>query len=489
MLKRRAYVATLWSSSDIVLRQGLQFAVTIVLARLLTPAAFGLIAMLSLFVGAASVLMDGGFSAALIQRQDINHEDESTVFWCNLGIGTVLAAGLFFAAPVIADFYGNTELVPLTRWMSLVVIFGALGAIHATLLTKRLDFRTQAKAGVIAASLSGAVAIVLAARGYGVWALVAQAIAMSAILSGLLWWLHRWRPTWSFSASSVRKLAGFGGYHLGSSVLEVLYARLYTVLVGRLFGALELGLYNNAEGTRQLPAGFFGSLLARVALPMFSEAAADAVTLRRGLQLAVRGMMLLSAPVMLGMAALAEPLVALLFGRQWLPAAPILQVLCLAGVLYPLHALNLQVLMAQGHSRLMFRLEVVKKMIGIALILGGATLGVMGIAWSQVIFSLVGFLINTHYTRRLLGYGAISQIREFSPALLAAMVMATVVHLASRVWITAPWVELVVLVPVGMAMYLTLIWSARLDAFHDVMAVIRPGAALARTRPEKGSAP
>ena len=473
MLKRRAFVATLWSGGDIVLRQGLQFSVTIMLARLLSPADFGIVAMLALFTGVASVLMDGGFSAALIQRQGVDHADESTVFWCNLGIAILLALVLFLAAPAIAYFYRTPVLVPLTRLMALVVVLGALGAIHSTLLTKQLDFRTQAKAGVVAALVSGIVAIAMAWRGYGVWALAVQAVAMAAVMTAMLWWLHAWRPAWKFSRASVRNLFGFGGYHLGSSLLEVLYARFYTLLVGRLFGARDLGLYNNAETTRQMPAGFFGSLLARVALPMFSSAAHDTAVLRRGVQLSIRGIMLVSTPVMLGIAALAEPLVLLLFGRQWLPAVSILRVLCLAGVLYPLHAINLQALMAQGHSRLMFRLELAKKAIGIVLILAGAWFGVMGIAWSQVAFSVVALAINTGYTRKLIGYGATAQLRDLAPSLLAAILMSGVIHVTSRFWSAPPWLELGVLVPVGMLVYLALVWRSRMDAFSEVMALLR----------------
>lgn len=473
MLKRRAFIATLWSGGDLIFRQGLQFAATIVLARLLTPADFGVVAMLALFTGVATVLMDGGFSVALIQRQDVDHADESTVFWCNLGIGAALALCLVVIAPAIAAFYGVPVLAPLTRVMALVVLFAALGAIHSTLLTKRLDFRTQAKAGVVAGLLSGATAIVMAWQGYGVWALAAQAVVMAASMSGLLWWLHPWRPALVFNRASVRKLFAFGGYHLGSSLLEVLYARLYTVLIGRQFGPRDLGFYSNAESAKQMPVGFSGNLLARVALPMFSEASRDTAVLQRGVQLSIRGMMLVHAPVMLGIAALAEPLVLVLFGGQWLPAVPILQVLCISGVLYPLHAINLHALMAQGHSRLMFRLEVIKKTIGVALIVFGALFGVMGIAWSQVAFSLVALAINTRYTRRLLGYGASAQLRDLAPALLAATLMAIVVYYIGVSWPASPVLEVGVLGLVGMLIYLVLIWRARLDAFHDVLALFR----------------
>jgi teichuronic acid exporter len=461
MLKRRAFIAILWSGGDIALRQGMQFFATMILARLLLPADFGVMAMLSVFVGVAYVLMDGGFSVALIQRRDIDHVDESTVFWCNLGIGVLLTLLLFAAAPLIADFYGTPVLAPLMRVMSLSCLLASLGSIHGTLLTRQLDFRTQAKAGGIAALLSGIVAIILAIRGYGVWALAAQALVMAASLSALLWILHPWRPAWTFSRGSLRKLFGFGGFHLASSLLEMGYSRLYTLVVGRMFGARDLGFYANADNSRQIPGNVLGSLVARVALPMFSAAAHDRVLLRRGIQLSIRGMMLINAPVMLGMAALAEPIVSVLFGQQWLPAAPILQVLCISGLLYPIHAINLHALMA-----------LIKKVIGVGLLVFGALYGVIGVAWSQVVFSLVVLVFNTYYTKRWLGYGAWAQLREIGPSSLAAALVAGAAHFASRAWHAPALVQLAMLGAAGAIAYLSILAGARVHAMQDVMALL-----------------
>lgn len=481
MLKRRAFVAALWSGGDIILRQGVQFASTIMLARLLSPEDFGAVAMLALFIGVASVLMDGGFSAALIQYRDVDHTDESTVFWCNIGSGILLTLMLYCAAPWIAFFFDTPILAPLARVMSLACLLASLGVIHSTLLTRRLEFRTQAKAGAVAALLSGLVAIAMALRGYGVWALAAQTLVMAGVMSAMLWRLHSWRPAWVFSLASARKLFNFGGYHLGSSLLEMVYSKLYTLLVGRLFGARELGFYANAESTRQIPGNFLGGLVARVALPMFSEAAHDRVLLRRGVQLSVRVMMFINAPAMLGMAALAEPIIAVLFGKQWLPAAPIMQVLCIAGLLYPIHAINLHALMAQGHSRLMFQLELLKKAVGLALLVAGALYGVIGVAWSQVAFSLAVLALNTHYTRRWLGYGAWAQLREIAPSTLAAGLVAFAAHQVSQAWHVSAMLQLLVLGAAGVMAYLSIIGVARTHAMQDVMELL--------CRPQTGSRP
>lgn len=471
-MKRQAVIATLWSAGDALSRQGLQFATTLVLARLLTPADFGVVAMLAIFVAIAGVLADGGFSAALIQRQDVDHDDESTVFWCNLGIGVALALLLACAGPWIAGFYREPRLQAISVAMSLVVVASAMGAIHFALLVKELDFRTQALAGVVGAGTSAVVSITMAWRGYGVWALVAQAVISAVTTSACLWWLHRWRPAFAFRWASVRKLAGFGGFHLASTLLESAYTRFYSLLAGRMFGARSLGYYSNAENTRQLPASFLASLVARVALPLLSRAQHDPMLARRGVQLSIRAMMFAYAPGMLAMAAFADLVIEVLYGRQWLPAASLLRVLAMAGLLYPLHMINLHALMAQGHARLMFRLEVSKKALGVLLLVAGARYGLLGLAWSQVAHSIVSLAINSHYSRKLLGYGALAQLRDAAPPILAAAVATVAVMPIASALHGAALVKLPVLLATGGVLYIALMVMARTAAWSEFKAML-----------------
>jgi O-antigen/teichoic acid export membrane protein len=475
VLKAKALSATLWSGADIFLRQGLQFAVSIALARLLSPEAFGTIALLYLFVGIASAFVDSGFASALVQRRDVTHADESTVFWFNLIAGAVMAAGLWAAAPAIAGFYALPLLTPLTRLMAVNVWVSSMGSIHGTLLVKNLEFRTQMKIGAIAAVLSGAVAVAMAWKGFGVWALAAQVLSSTIVTTVLLWVCHPWRPAATFSLASARRLFGFGGYLLASGLLDIIYTRGYTVLIGKLYSIRDLGFYNRADGTKQLPVGILTGVVGRVAFPIFSAAADDAARLRQGVRLAVRGMMLVNVPMMLGLAAVARPLVLTLLGPQWLPAVPMLQVLCLAGVFWPLHVINLNVLMAQGHSRLFFRLEVVKKLLGLVLLLAGALFGVMGIAWSQVVFGGVGFTINAYYTSRHLGYGAVEQTRDTLPVIAIALPMAAGVYWAGDLAAgLSPIAALLWQTVLGAVFFLGAGWVSRLAALQDALHLIRP---------------
>lgn len=473
MLKQKAKSAVLWSGADILLRQGLQFGISIALARMLSPEEFGTIALLYLFTGIASAFVDSGFSAALVQRQDVTQTDESTVFWFNLVMALIVALALAASAPAIAGFFDRAILVTLTQILALNIFISALGSVHGTLLNKRLEFKIQMKIGAVTTVISGVVAVVMAWNGYGVWALAAQTVTASLVTTFFLWFLSSWRPKWVFSFDSVKKLFGFGGYMLASGLLDIAYNRVYTILIGKFYGVQELGFYNRADSTKQLPVGVLSGIMSRVAFPIFSAAAHDVVQLRRGVRLALRSMMLLNIPMMLGLAAVAEPLTLVLFGEKWLTAVPIMQVLCIGGIFWPLHVINLNVLMAQGYSHLFFRLEVVKKTIGSILLIGGTFYGVMGIAWSQVVFGLLAFFINAHYSRKHINYGSVDQLRDFLPVFGLATIMAGLTF-----WIGYAWegdfiaLQLITQIVAGGVIFLILGLGTRLTALADAAQIL-----------------
>lgn len=471
--KGQAVSAVVWSGLEVFLRFGMTFVVSIALARLLTPEEFGTIALVYLFVGLAGAFVDGGLPAALIQRQDVTHTDESTVFWFNFGAGALAAVLLWLAAPAIAAFYDRPVLVPLTGVLAISLFVGGIGSVHKTLLIKRLDFRKLLKIGAIATAVSSAVAVVLAWKGYGVWALAAQILTTGVMSTLLLWLFSPWRPALVFSLASARRLFGFGIYLLFSALLDTAYTRAYTVLIGKFHGVAALGLYSRAANTQQLPASILVGILSQVAFPVFSAAANDKARLRSGVRRALRGIMLINIPIMVGLAVTAEPAIIVLFGRQWVPAAPILQVLALAGIFWPLHVINLNVLIAQGHSDIFFRLEILKKIVGTLLLLGGSLFGVMGIAWSQVVAAMLSFLINAHYTRIYLGYGALEQLRDLASLLAVSAVMALVVIVVEARLVLPPGAELPILVVGGAGVFLMLAFLLRLSPFIEGWQAVR----------------
>jgi O-antigen/teichoic acid export membrane protein len=341
------------------------------------------------------------------------------------------------------------------------------------MLTKRLEFRLQMRIGMAANVISGAVAILMAHGGYGIWSLAGQTITATTASTLLVWNLTRWRPAMTFSLKAGRQLFGFGGYLLASSLLDVFYTRLSSLLIGKLYGPRELGFYNRADGTKQLPAGALTGILSRVAFPIFCGAANDAQQLRRGVRLALRGMMLVNVPMMLGLAAVAEPFTVTLFGAQWRATAPILQILCLGGVMWPLHVINLTALIAQGHSDLFLRLEIVKKALGFSLLAVGTMWGVIGIAWSTVAVGLLAFIVNAYYTGRLLNYGAWRQTKDFFPVIGLSAPIAFAVSRFESLLDLQPVLGLCLAVVVGTAAFLAAAKLFRLSAFDDAITLLR----------------
>lgn len=466
--------AVKWTGAEIFFKQGLQLLAAIILARLLGPDDFGTIATIYIFTSIAAAFMDGGLSTALIQNQHITIVDESTVFWFNLCIGSSMALILWFAAQSIAEFYGLPVLASLAKLFAVNVFLSSTGAIHNTLLIKNLCSKKLLIIGIASAVTSGAVGIGMAWQGFGVWALAMQTICGTTINAILLWSLSNWRPQFVFSLRSAKKLLGFGSFMLASTLLDNLYGRLSSLLIGKVYGVRELGLYNRAESTSGLTAQFLSPIVSRIALPIFSNASGDKVQLRHRMRYALRSSMLLNIPSMLGMAAIAEPLIIAVFGDKWAAATSATQVLCFAGVLWPLHVLNLNVLMAQGHSNLFFRLDVLKKIVGIALLLLGSKFGVLGIAWSLLSSGIIAYLINTHYTARFIEYGAVQQIRDFLPVFFISIIMAVIVYIASAYLSINIALKLVFLIVLGIFLFLLMAHLFRVASFGEIVKTIIP---------------
>lgn len=466
--------AVFWSGAEVLGRQALQFAVTIILARALTPDDFGAIAVLLTFTALAVTVADAGFSSALIQSASVDHDDESTVFWGSVSVSVLLAACIGAASSGIARLFDRPVLQPLAAVMALNVVIVTLGSIHVTLLTKRLEFQAQWKTSVVATAVSGGVAILLARNGLGVWALAVQTLLSSIITTAMLWALNPWRPGMTFDLQKARKLFRFGRYMLYSALLDILYTRLYVLLIGKWHGMRELGFYDRADAIVQAPVSSVGAILSRVALPVFSGAAQDPQELRRHVRAAVRTAMLVSLPLLFGLAAVAEPFVTALLGPAWHAAVPVLQVLCIAGALWPLHVINLNALIAQGHSRLYFRLEVAKKVLGPAFVLVGSAYGVLGIAWSQVAFGVVALFVNAYYTRRFLQYGLLAQLSDCRAIVVSAAVMAALVYWAANHWLASDALLRVFgLTALGMAVFSLTTWAAQPALVKELLLQLR----------------
>jgi O-antigen/teichoic acid export membrane protein len=473
-LSRKSTSAVVWGGMEIILRQGIGLVLSIILARLLEPKDFGVLAMLSIFVGVAGVFVNSGFGSALIQRQNITREDTSSVFYFNIATALIMALLLVAAAPYIAAFYRMPILKSLTWVMAFNLFLGSFRSIQAVLLTKELNFRRQMKITLVATIISGGTAIGLAWRGWGIWSLAIQTVVSTAVSVLLFWVLSPWRPAFCFSLASLRSLFRYGSFLALSGLLDTAYTRLNTLIIGRFYSARDLGLYSRADNIQQLPTGTISTLLGRVAFPVFSAAAAgEPGALHHAARKALTAIMLVNTPMMFGILATARPLVHVVFGEKWLPCVPFLQVLALAGVFWPLHVINLTLIQSRGRSDLFFRLEVIKKLIGVSSILVASSISMMAMAWSQVLVGIICYFINSAYSGQLAGYPIKAQIRDMLPYLAVAGLMLGSAKSLSM-WTTLPPAILLTLqVLTGATLYLLLCHALKLTAFRDAAARLR----------------
>lgn len=470
----RTSQAIAWASIEMFLRQGIQFASLILLARLLSPSEFGLVAMLGIFTTFATLIVNSGFASALIRQSGESDLDSSTVFWFNIAAATLMALLLVASAPAIARFYGQPALVPITWAMALNIWLASLLTVHIALLTRHLEFSVQAKASGISNLTGATLAILLAVKGAGVWALVVQMLAITIVNVTLIWAIHRWRPSFSFSTNSLRRLFGFGGFMLAADVLNAVGTRLHTLLIGKLYSSQDLGLYSRAVQTCETSQTVLSTIFTRVALPVLARHSDNADALRKRLKSANELTMAISLPAMIGLALVADVAVPTIFGPQWTGTVPILQVLCLSSAIYPLQVSNLQVLIAQGRSGSLFRIEILKKSILIAGMLIASRWGILAIAWSTVASALIAFLINAHYSRTLLGYGALSQLKDLKLCAALTIGMAVVVAWTGYAveWL-APGERMAVEVVAGAVTYLSLASLMRIPALGYALDVMR----------------
>ena len=470
-LESRAIRGVFWSGIERLGPQAVQLVVSIVLARLLLPEQFGLIGMLTIFLALGAVFLNSGFGSALIQKQDATEVHYNSVFYTNILLSVVAAGILCLAAPLIAQFFQQPLLTPLTRVLSLNLVLSAFGLIQVFLMTKRLDFKTQTKATLIASLASGAVGITMAVLDFGVWSLVAQSVSLTLFNTLLLWAFNTWRPQKVFRLAALRELFGFGSRLLASGLLDTVFSNIYNVVIGKLFSPADLGYYTRAYTLQQLPSQTLGGVVGRVTFPLFSEIQDDAARLKNGFRKALRALALVNFPLMIGLLICARPLVLTLLTEKWAPAIPYLQLLCIVGLLYPLHLINLNVLLAMGRSDLFFRLEVIKKVLVVIVLAVTWRWGILAIIAGQIVLSMVAYYLNSYYNGRILGYGLGAQVRDLLAYLGAAGAMGAGAFALTWLPVAQPGVLLLMQVLVGGLIYGLLCRGFRLPIFMDAWRI------------------
>lgn len=426
-LKQQTKKGLLWNSAGNIANLGIRFVFGIILARLLDPDAYGVIGILTVFISVVSVFIDCGFSQALIRKSDRTQIDFSTEFFFNIGVGLLAYLILFVSAPFIADFYEMPILTPVLRVLGVGVIINSLCVVQSAQFAIKLDFKTPAKLAVGTQLFSGAIGIVLAYKGWGVWALVFQQVSGGLLNAILLWFLAGWRPTIEFSKDSFRYLWGYGSNILGASLIQQIYDNLYPLLIGKFFSASSLGLYSRAHGFASLPSGNLSGVLSNVTFPILSKIVDDKERIVSTYRRMIKSTAFIVFPLMLGMAAVASPMVKMLLNEQWYGCILYLQLLCFALIWQPLSSLQLNVLKIIGRTDIVLKLEFIKRSFGLLTIFASIPFGVTGMCVGFIIFYVFSFCMNTFFISKALQFSFIDQIKDLLPLLLNSLIMGGIV--------------------------------------------------------------
>lgn len=428
-MRAKAVRAIYWSIADTLVRQGTLLLFTIVLARLLTPAEFGLVAMLSVFVGIASILVEGGLGAALVQSGNPSQTDKSTLFWAQVALGAVLGGGLALCGPVIATLLQQPSLAPMCIAFGINILISAPASIQTNLAIREMAFAAPVTIGLVAQIVAGVAAVVAALNGAGPWAIILQGMVSSAIYTGCLWFVLPWRPSFSFSVASLRRYSSFGVFTVLTGMFGELENRIGSLLIGRFMGAAETGQYQRAVGLQVLLSRLLSGIVTRVAFPAFSAIQADKPRLLNAVREASFINMALTAPAMWGIALLSEPLTLLIFGPAWASSAPVLTAACFAGGFYSIYAVGSKTLRAIGHARLAFVHQLVRA-IGVFLVCALTYHhGLAVLAWAQALFLIACLLMTMVSLSRRLGYPMVAQFGDALPTVVSGAAMTGVVLL------------------------------------------------------------
>tara|TARA_R110000737_G_scaffold266025_1_gene273671 strand:- start:15513 stop:16967 length:1455 start_codon:yes stop_codon:yes gene_type:complete len=430
-IKEKAIAGFSWTAFEGFFSQGVIFIVGIILARLLTPEDFGIIGIVSVFIAISGSLVEGGFNEALIQKLNVSNKDFNTVFYSNLVVSLLLYVLIFFLSGKIADFFKEDSLELILKYSGLIIIINSFSIVQYAMLTIKLNFRIISIIKVIASIISVIVALYLAYNNYGIWSLVVLSILRPLIGCILLWTLNKWRPALIFSVESFKNLFDFGYKMLVSKLITAIYGNLYYILIGKFFSPTSLGYYTRAD---QFQAPFSANItvaVSRISYPILASLQNDKVRLKSVFRKFLRFSVFINFAIMLGIAAIAKPLVLLTVGEKWSNSILYLRILCIPGMLYPIQILNINLLTALGNSNLMLKLEVIKKIILIPLIISTAFFSIEIMLYGLVLFSLIEFFINSWYTKKLINYSIIDQMKDITPFLIISFTTFLSMYLVS----------------------------------------------------------
>lgn len=470
-LKNKTIKGVGWSAADALLGQGVTFIVGLVLARLLSPDEYGLIGICLIFTTVLNGIVDSGFSNALIRKKDVTDEDYNTMFTTNMAISIVLYVLLFVSAPFVSDFFHRVELTALVRVTGLILFFNALSITQVTILTKNIDFKTKTKASLVSAIISGVIGIAMAFMGYGVWSLVAQQLSKQLLYTLCLWVLSKWWPKFTFYKDSFKYMWGFGWKLLASGILNNVWNQLYQVVIGRCYTSSTLGHYTRANEYASIFSSNLTLIVQRVSYPVLAEIQDDKERMVQGYRKVIKVTMFVTAVCMISLGAVSEPLIYTLIGTKWHEAATYLPLICISMSLYPLHAINLNILQVLGRSDIFLYLEILKKIVGIVPIVIGIFCGIYYMLLTSILAGVISLYLNTWYTGKTLNYSFWKQLRDITPSYFTALVIALAVYFLK--YLSLPYyIVLMLQIIVGIVACITISEIFKFNEYKELKTIV-----------------
>lgn len=472
-LKKQSIQGVIWTGIQQFGSQGISFIVSILLARLLTPSEFGLVAMILVFISISETILDSGLSQSLIRTVDPDTSDYSTVFYFNLVVSLLLYGILYLSAPFISMFYEQPALTELLRVLGLILIVKAFSIVQLTKLTKEMNFKLQTIISLPALLSSALVAVIMAFNGFGVWSLVAYRLIREILNSSLLWIYSKWKPKLLFSILKFKYHFKFGVNLLFSGILNGVFNNLYALIIGKYFSAAQLGYFNRANNLKQLPVQNLGNILNKVTYPIFSKINNNDQKLRKAYLKVIGLSIFVMSPIMIFMGVLAKPLILFLLTDKWIEVVPYLQILVIDGLLFPIHSFNLNILKVKGRSDLFLRLEIIKKIIIVLAVLFAMNYGVIGLVWSIVGTSIVALVINTYYSGKLINLTIAYQLKKIIPSILIGVCCGGLVFVTSE-WLKESYhvVNLLVSTMIGSVSYIMLAHITKNTDYIELKKII-----------------
>ena len=474
-LRQKAASGMVWTAMQKYSTMGIQFISGIILARLLTPYDYGCIGMLSIFMVLAEAFIDGGFGSALIQKKRPTQVDYSTIFWWNIGMAFLMYIILFVSAPSIAKFYDIPLLCDVLRVQGLVLFIYALNIIQRNQLKKKLNFKLLSIVSVSTSIIALSITILMAYKGFGVWALVAQNLIVAAIPSIVFWFYVKWRPIWIFSLQSFKELFGFGVYMFLTHLVNNFSSKIQGLLIGKIYSPATMGYFSKAMGTENLASHSISNVMTQVTYPLYAEVQGDETAMVNMIKRLTSSIAYLTFPLMFVLLLTAKPLFVLLYSDRWIQSVPYFQILCVAGIAVCLQAVNLQTIPAVGKSKAMFVWTLIKRAVGLSVIVGGLFLyGMKGLLFGSVFNSWFSYFVNICLVSKYIGYKWTRQLLDLFPILLVSLFAGVVSYCTGYLLQLNMYLDGIVKVLVYVTIYLLWSFVAKPQSYQYLVSIIEP---------------